>query len=138
MSFGKVYYSDYPDNPPSWYWIHRLHDACIVHVESFEFPFDYNKFVGPKCKYNRNLLILKIDAKSAMFDTKVKEIRFFNCKILSESMELTGRKKIWWLADKLTEVNGRYELDILLEDVDSYPEQFHFKLRFDRAETDRT
>jgi hypothetical protein len=53
-------------------------------------------------------------------------------------MELTGRKKIWWLADKLIEANGRYELDILLEDVDSYPEQFHFKLRFDRAETDRT
>ena len=72
------------------------------------------------------MLLLKIDAKGAMFDFRIKEIRFFNYKILPESMELTGRKKIWWLADKLIEANGRYELDILLVDVDSYPEQFHF------------
>ena len=48
MSKGKVYLSNYPDNPPDWYWISGLHDACIIGTESFEFPFDYNKFVGEK------------------------------------------------------------------------------------------
>ena len=42
MSKGKVYISNYPDNPPEWYWISGLHDACIIGTESFEFPFDYN------------------------------------------------------------------------------------------------
>ena len=37
-----------PDNPPEWYWINGLHDAGIMGVEAFEFPFDYNKFVGKK------------------------------------------------------------------------------------------
>jgi len=137
MSFGKVYYSDYPDNPPSWYWIHRLHDACIVHVESFEFPFDYNKFVGPKCKYNRNLLSLKIDAEGAMFDTKVKEIRFFNYKILSENISLEGRNKLWWLADRLIDYSDSFTLEIDLQDFDSDPEEFTFVIKFERAEVDR-
>ena len=95
------------------------------------------RFLWRKEKYFKQN-IPKIRPIGAMFDFRIKEIRFFNYKILPESMDLTGRKKIWWLADKLIEANGRYELDILLEDVDSYPEQFHFKLRFDRAETDRT
>ena len=38
MSKGKVYVSNYPDNPPEWYWISGLHDACIIGTESFEFP----------------------------------------------------------------------------------------------------
>ena len=38
-------------------------------VEAFEFPFDYNKFVGEKSKYNRNLLVLKINAKNALLST---------------------------------------------------------------------
>ena len=138
MKKGNIFQTEYPENPPDWYWESGLHDACIVGVETYEFPFDYNKYADQKNQYNRNMLLLKIDAKGAMFDFRIKEIRFFNYKILPESMELTGRKKIWWLADKLIEANGRYELDILLVDVDSYPEQFHFKLRFDRAETDRT
>ena len=33
----------------------------------------------------------------------MKEIRFYNYKILSKEVDLTGRKKIWWLEDKLTE-----------------------------------
>ena len=46
MAKGKVYISNYPDNPPQWYWVSGLHDACIIGTESFEFPFDYNKFNG--------------------------------------------------------------------------------------------
>ncbi|MBQ8145365.1 MAG: hypothetical protein IJ039_01135 [Clostridia bacterium] len=142
MAKGREFYTEYPENPPDWYWEAGLHDACIIGAESFEFPFDYNKYTAEKNKYDRNMISLKIDAKGAMFDFRVKEIRFYNYKILSESIglpsiNLTGKKKIWWLADQLTENNGKYELDILLEDLDSYPEQFHFKLRFDRAEVDR-
>lgn len=76
MVKDRIYISNHPDNPPEWYWISGLHDACIVGVEIFEFPFDYNKFVGEKNKYNRNLMTLKINAKGALHDNMVKEIRF--------------------------------------------------------------
>ena len=33
MSKGKVYLSNYPDNPPEWYWVSGLHDACIIGTE---------------------------------------------------------------------------------------------------------
>ena len=137
MSFGKVYYSDYPDDPPEWYWIHRLHDTCIVCVETFEFPYDYGKFVGQKRKNIRNLLCLKIDAEGAMFDTKVKEIRFFNYKVLSDNISLEGRNKVWWLADRLIENGDSFTLEIDLQDFDSDPEEFTFEIEFERAEVDR-
>lgn len=133
----RAFYTKYPENPPEWYWKKGLHDAFIIDVEAYEFPFDYDKYKGQKNQYNRNMLSLKIDAKGAMFDFHVKEIKFFNYKILSDGIGFSGKKKIWWLADQLTEQNGKYELDILLEDSDSYPEQFHLKLRFERAEVDR-
>ena len=119
-----------------------MHDALVVGVEKYEFPFDYNKYVGEKNKYDRNMLTLKMDARSAMFDFGVKEIRFYNYKILTDEIDiingdLFSKKKIWWLADQLTEQNGKYELDILLESIDTHQRQFHLKLRFDRAEVDR-
>ena len=134
----KEYQSKYPDNAPEWYWRSGLHDAAIIGVESFEFPFDYNKFVGEKSKYNRNLFILKIDAKGALFDNAVKEIRLFNYKIISDSINLEGRKKVWWLSDRLTEENGDYFLEIDLQDFDSFPQEFTFKIKFTRAEVDRS
>ncbi len=138
----RSFYTQHPKNPPAWYWERGLHDAFIVGAETYEFPFDYNKYVGEKNKYDRNMLTLKIDAKGAMFDFHVKEIRFYNYKILTDGIDITNgelfaKKKIWWLADQLTEQNGKYELDILLESVDTHQRQFHFKLRFDRAEVDR-
>ena len=138
----REFYTKYPENPPAWYWERGLHDAFVVGVEKYEFPFDYNKYVGEKNKYDRNMLALKIDAKSAMFDFDVKEIRFYNYKILTDEIDiingdLFSKKKIWWLADQLTEQNGKYELDILLESADTHQRQFHLKLRFDRAEVDR-
>ena len=137
MSKGRIYQSKYPDNPPKWYWASGLHDACIVDVETFEFPFDYNKYIGEKNKYNRNLFSIKIDSKGALFDFHVKEIRLFNYKILSDNIELKNRKKIWWLADRLLEENGYYILEIDLQDFDSFPQEFTFKIKFDRAEVDR-
>ena len=96
MAKGKEYISNYPDNPPEWYWISGLHDACIIGTESFEFPFDYNKFVGEKNKYNRNLITLRINAKGALYDNEVKEIRLFNFRILTEGISLEDRDKVWW------------------------------------------
>lgn len=137
MSKGKVYLSNYPDNPPEWYWVSGLHDACIIGTESLEFPFDYNKFVGEKNKYNRNLITLKINAKGALYDNEVKEIRLFNYRILTEDISLEGRDKVWWLADRLFDHGKYYTLEIDLQDFDAYPEEFTFKIKFERAEVDR-
>lgn len=86
MTKGRIYTSSYPEKPPEWYWISGMHDACIVGVESFEFPFDYNKFIGEKSKYNRNLMTLRINSKGAIYDNTVKEIRIFNYKILTDDL----------------------------------------------------
>lgn len=137
MAKGRVYIASHPDNPPEWYWVSGLHDACIVGVETFEFPFDYNKFVGEKNKYNRNLLSLKINAEDAMYDCTVKEIRLFNYKFLTEHISLEGRKRVWWLADRLVDHGNFYTLEIDMQDFDSYPEDFTFKIKFERAEVDR-
>ncbi|MBQ4119602.1 MAG: hypothetical protein IJD45_04355 [Clostridia bacterium] len=137
MAKGKVYTSSYPDNPPDWYWVNGLHDACIVDVEYFEFPFDYNKFVGNKNSYDRNLMLLKINASGALYEQDIKEIKLFNFNIITNNIELQGRKKVWWLADRLTEKDGHYYLEIDLQDFDSFPEDFTFKIKFDRAEVIR-
>ena len=137
MAKGKVYTSSYPDNPPDWYWVSGLHDACIVDVEYFEFPFDYNKFVGNKNSYDRNLMLLKINASGALYEQDIKEIKLFNFKIITNNIELQGRKKVWWLADRLTKKDGHYYLEIDLQDFDSYPEDFTFEIKFDRAEVVR-
>ena len=126
----KVYSTGYPENPPEWYWTRGLHDACIKAVESFEFLFDYNN-------YNRNLLKLIIDSKGAIYDTSVKEIRFYNYKILTSDFSLENRKTIWWLADRLAVNENQYILEIDLQDFASWPEDFTFKIKFDRAEVKR-
>ena len=137
MAKGRVYTSSYPDNPPEWYWINGLHDACIVGVEAFEFPFDYSKFVREKNKYDRNLVTLRINAKGALYDKMVKEIRFFNYKILTDDISLEGREKVWWLADRLVDYGDYFTLEIDLQDFDSDPEEFTYKIKFERAEVDR-
>ena len=117
MSKSREYMSHHPDNPPEWYWINGLHDAGIMSVEAFEFPFDYNKFAGEKSKYNRNLLILKINAKSALYDSSVEEIHLYNYKILTTDISLENRKTIWWLADRLIEQDNHYILEIDLQGI---------------------
>ncbi len=133
----KAYQSEYPETPPEWYWVNGLHDACIVNIEAMEFPFDYEQYTAQTSKYLRNVLIFKVDSANALFDSCVKQIRFYNYKILSEKIDLAGENKVWWLEDKLTEENGSYILEITLEDTDSARKQFHFKIKFDRAEVDR-
>ena len=137
MAKSKAYMSLCPKTPPEWYWINGLHDAGIVGVDIFEFPFDYNKFVGEKNKYNRNLLVLKINAKGALYDNSVEEIHLYNYKILTPDISLENRKTIWWLADRLIEQDDHFLLEIDLQDFDSFPEDFTFKIKFDRAEVKR-
>ena len=126
-----------PETPPDWYWVKGLHDACITEVETFDFPFDYNKFIGEKSKNNRNLMKLKVDSKGAIYDTTIKEIYFYNYKILTPDISLENRKNIWWLSDRLSEVDGGFVLEIDLQDFDAYPEDFTFKIKFDRADVKR-
>lgn len=137
MKKGRSYMSHYPENPPEWYWTGGLHDACIVGTEAFEFPFDYGIFTKEKSKYDRSLLTLQINARDALYDTAVREIRLFNYKILSENISLKNRDKIWWLGDRLTDCGNHYTLEIDLQDFDSFPEEFTFKITFERAEVDR-
>ncbi len=134
---AKKYFTQYPENPHDWYWTKGLHDACITEVEVFDFPFDYNKFIGEKNKYNRNLLKLKVDSKGAIYDTTVKEICFYNYKILTPDIYLENRKNIWWLSDRLNKIDGGFILEIDLQDFNSYPEDFTFKVKFERAEVIR-
>ena len=136
MPRGKVYTSSYPEDTPEWYWTDGLHDACILDVEYFEFPFDYNKYVR-KTLMTKNLLLLKMDASGALYDKDVKEIKLFNFEILTKDIDLRGRKQVWWLADRLTEKDGQYYLEIDLQDFDSFPEDFTFEIKFDRAEVVR-
>ena len=44
---------------------------------------------------------------------------------------------MWWLADRLTKNDDHYVLEIDLQDVDSYPEDFTYSVKFDRAEVIR-
>ena len=85
--------TEYPKNPPEWYWESGLHDACIIGVDTYEFPFDYNVYSGTKGKYDYNALILKIDAEGALYDNRVQEIRLYNYKILSGGIDLPRLKE---------------------------------------------
>ena len=67
----------------------------------------------------------------------MKEIRLFNYRILTEDISLEGRDKVWWLADRLVDHGNYYTLEIDLQDFDAYPEEFTFKIKFERAEVDR-
>ena len=83
------------------------------------------------------MFAIKINAKGALYDNTVKEIRFFNYKVLTDQITLIGREKIWWMADKLVDHGDYYTLEIELQDFDSDPEDFTYKIKFERAEVDR-
>ena len=80
---------------------------------------------------------MKIDAKGALFDREVTEIRLFNYEIVTTHIRLEEREAMWWLLDKLTACDDGYQLEIDLQDLDSDPTDFTFRVRFERAEVDR-
>ena len=132
-----VFPNDHPDDYPEWYWKNGLHDACISAVETVELPFDYERFSSNGYKFDRNILKLKIDAENAVYDREIKEIRLFNYKVLTPDITLEGRKKIWWLSDRLVDDGKNFVLKIDLQDFDSTPKEFTVCIKFDRAEVDR-
>lgn len=93
MKQGNIYTSSFPSDPPAWYWVRSLHDACITGVEALEFPFDYSRFIKEATNYTRNLFTLKIDSSGALFDTSIKEILLYNYKILSKDISLENKKR---------------------------------------------
>ena len=126
-----------PEGPPAWYWVKGLHDAHITLAESFEFPFDYNRFTREKNRYDRSCLTLTVDASGAMFDTSVKMIRLFNYRYLPDSPTLEGHGPLWWISDRLTRQGDGFMLEIDLYDGEGFPEDLTVKIRFARAEVDR-
>ena len=118
---------------PDWYWHIGLHDAAITAIELFEFPFDDGKFFKEKQKDDRNLLKLTIDTSSALGNGTVREIHFYNFKILSPYRKLGKGSEFWWLSDTLKGSEGRYSLEINLQNFDEQPNDFTFKIDFERA-----
>ena len=82
-------------------------------------------------------MLLQINAKGALYDHTVKEIRLFNYKVLTDEILLDNREKIWWLADQLIDCGKYYILEIDLQNFDSDPEEFTYKIKFERAEVIR-
>lgn len=126
-----------PEPSPDWYWVRGLHDAAVLSIETFEYPFDYEKFIREKDAYTRNCMTMKIDARGAMFDYTVKEIRFFNYKVLDGSASPDGKKNLLWIGDRLEDHKKYFTLEIDCVDIDARYSYITIKLKFDRAETDR-
>lgn len=137
MAMIKQSQPNHPADPPDWYWVLGLHDAHIILAETFEFPFDYNRFTKEKNTYDRNCLTLTVNASGAMFDTAVKAIRLYNYKYLSKSATLEGHGTLWWIGDRLISREGHFEMEIDLYDGEAFPENFTVRIQFDRAEVDR-
>ena len=133
----KAVPTQHPENFPAWYWVKGLHDAHITLAESFDFPFDYARFTREKNTYDRNCLTLTIDASGAKFDTSVKAIRLYNYKYLSPETALEGHGTLWWIGDRLTVSDSRFELEIDLYDSEAFPEELTVRVRFERAEVER-
>ena len=68
----------------------------------------------------------------------MKTRNFYNYKVLTPDISLKNRRVMWWLSDRLIANGDHFVLEIDLQDFDAYPEDFTFKIRFERAEVVRT
>lgn len=109
---------------PEWYWKKGIHDAVVTGV--FKRKFEYNSTIRAS-----NCVEIRLDASQAMFDTSVKIIRFYNCKVLTPGFDIAG---MWWVKDRLTSEGDKYLLEI---DLDSPKTQCRLLLRFDNCEVER-
>lgn len=91
---------------PQWYWTRGLHDATIVKVEHIDTMHHSSG------KYYQNCLRLHLDTKIALFDTTISTINFYNYKILSNDIDLTGA---WWLSDTIRTIGTKYLLEIQVQ-----------------------
>ena len=118
---------------PEWYWHAGMHDSAITDIEIFEFPFDDGKFRKEKRKDDRNMLKLTIDTEASLGDPDVREIHFYNFKILSPYRKLRKGSEFWWLSDTLKGSEGHFSLEIKLQNFDEQPQDFTFKIEFERS-----
>mgnify|MGYP000860044494 FL=1 len=109
---------------PEWYWKKGLHDAHIIEITTQEFNYD-------PVMHASNYLEMSIDASLALFDTTVKAIKFFNCKVMTPELQI---KDMWWVRDKLYSLGEKYMLEI---DLMSSKSQYRFILRFDYCKVER-
>lgn len=114
----------FPENTPEWYWKKGLHDAIVVGTAKQEFGYD------PVLRA-ANCVEIELDASQAMFDTGIKKISFFNCKILTSECDISG---MWWIRDSLRVEGEKYTLEI---DLGSAKNQCHVVLRFENCKVER-
>ena len=115
---------------PGWYWSSGLHDAVITSFE--EQVLEYDHTVSNPI---RNCLSLKIDAKGALYDNTMKEIKLYNYKLITDLGVLNEYN--WWLDDNLTKNGYCYTLQIRLELCRGRKETV-FSVRFENAEVIRS
>lgn len=89
---------------PKWYWKKGRHDAIVTGVSTCE--FEYNSTIRAS-----NCVEIRLDASQAMFDTSVKAIRSYNCKVLTPGLDIAG---MWWVKDRLSSEGDKYLLEIEL------------------------
>ena len=109
---------------PQWYWLRGLHDALVLGVETQEFAYDVTQV-----KPVRNCMVIRLDARGALFDTSVTAIRLYNYKVL-QGAELKG---CYWMQDRLRREKDKFILDITALGKD----EFQYSVRFDFAEVER-
>ena len=109
---------------PKWYWHRGLYDAFVVGVDTQAFAYDVTQ-----AKPVRNCMVIRLDARGALFDTSVTAIRLYNYKVLRGS-ELKG---CHWMQDRLRREKDKFILDITALGKD----EFQYSVRFDFAEVER-
>lgn len=109
---------------PEWYWKKGLHDAHVLKLSIQSFGYD------PILRAS-NCVEIKLDASQAMFDTSIKSIKLFNCKVLTPLLDIEG---MWWIRDRLYTDAEKYVLEI---DLQSHKNQHNFILRFDHCKVER-
>lgn len=107
---------------PDWYWKKGLHDAIIKQFAFQNIDFDYTKR-NPI----RNFLRIELDSSNALFDTKVTSIEFYNAKIVTNIVDVSG---YWWDNDDLTYNKKKYTLVV---HVRSRKEKSTIQISFDSA-----
>lgn len=117
--------SDTKSDLPKWYWARGLHDAHILEKQ-------YINGIGlDNFARHSNCIKFVIDAKQAMFETNIRELRFYNCKELSPELDIINTR---WISDTMTYLDGKYVLSIKLR---SAKEVLHYSIRFTSCEVIR-
>ena len=133
---------------PDWYWNTGLHDAEITGIKKKNVSayYRHDEETGEWIRnesgqkggiWINNVLILKIDACGAIYDSSVTEIRLFNYRILSEDVDLFTEKEVFWMSDRLTRDKNGYVLEIDVDRMTKENKYCTYVIRFLFAEVDR-